>query len=173
MAGLKKIYKLYKDVLVKYDPLCRGLKSPSRSKTPTVWKQQPPSSSRTGARSGSTTSSTSVPASSMEVRTCHLCGATNDQHLMAYCDICKHSYHIHCLTPPLDKYDTAIDVYSYSTSLFTSGCQGKPSSTGGSAVSVTEATPRYKSPTSPRPRPLTSRPPEQAEPEASLAGSTA
>ena len=115
MAGLKKIYKLYKDVLVKYDPLGRGLKSPSRSKTPTTLKQQPPSSSRTVARSGSTTSSASLTASSVEVRSCHLCGASNDQHLVANCDICKHSYHIHCLTPPLDKYDTAIDVYSYST----------------------------------------------------------
>ena len=97
---LKKIYKLYKDLLVKYDPLGRGLKSPSRSKTPV----KHPSSSRTVARSASTTSSVSVAASvSDEVRSCHLCGASHDQHLVANCDICKHSYHIHCLTPPLDK----------------------------------------------------------------------
>ena len=34
VTELKKIYKLYKDLLVKFDPLDRALRSPNRSKTP-------------------------------------------------------------------------------------------------------------------------------------------
>ena len=97
VTDLKKIYKVYKDLLVKFDPLSRALKSPGRSKTP-IKQQQAVATPRPVRR---LTSATSPAVSGL--KSCRLCGSSSDQHLLAHCDICKHSYHIHCLTPPLAK----------------------------------------------------------------------
>ena len=94
VSELKKIYKLYKDILVKYDPLDRALKSPNRTKTPI--KLTSPKSVRKSLTSP-------TPSSSLELHTCRVCGGSHDQHHLTHCDICTHSYHINCLSPPLAK----------------------------------------------------------------------
>ena len=101
---LKKIYKLYKDLLVKFDPSDRGLKSPNRVKTP-VMPHQPRSDPM---------SRPSV--SSKPLLNCRLCQGSQDQHLLANCDICRHSYHLHCLTPPLAKMPRKTKQYGWQCS---------------------------------------------------------
>ena len=101
---LKKIYKMYKDLLVKFDPLDRGLKSPNRVKTPVM----PPVRSET--------SRSVVGSVSKTLLSCHICQGSQDQHLLATCDICKHSYHIFCLTPPLSKMPRKTKQYGWQCS---------------------------------------------------------
>ena len=88
---LKKIYKLYKDLLTTYDPLSRDLKSPARTRTPVQRQLTSPRS--TGVKR----------SASVKILSCRVCGENKDQHLMTHCDRCKQSYHIYCLTPPLTK----------------------------------------------------------------------
>ena len=91
-AELKKIYKMYKELLVTYDPLSRDLKSPVGNRAPGRQLTSPrivktPSQSRPG----------------IKFHPCRVCEGSNDQHLLAHCDRCNHFYHIHCLRPPLAK----------------------------------------------------------------------
>jgi hypothetical protein len=37
------------------------------------------------------------------VPTCHACALQDNPELMAFCDVCQHYYHIHCLDPPLRR----------------------------------------------------------------------
>ena len=82
-----RLVELYKNLLVRWDPLGRGLSSPGRKAAP-VRLSSPRSAGR--GRTG-------------ELQNCESCGASSDQHLLVHCDICHHAYHLHCLTPPLTK----------------------------------------------------------------------
>merc|ERR1719348_1278136 len=106
VTELKKIYKLYKDLLVKFDPLDRALKSPNRSKTPNKHLTSPKS-----IRKSITSPTPTLP--SLELASCRICSGSQDQHLLTHCDICKHSYHIYCLSPPLVKVPKKTKQYGW------------------------------------------------------------
>merc|ERR1719348_744763 len=109
VTELKKIYKLYKDLLVKFDPLDRALKSPNRSKTPNKLLTSPKS-----IRKSITSPTPTLPrSSSLELASCRICSGSQDQHLLTHCDICKHSYHIYCLSPPLAKVPKKTKQYGW------------------------------------------------------------
>ena len=80
------LVQLYKDLLVRWDPLGRGLTSTSRKSSSPVKLSSP----RAGGRH-------------KELHNCEMCGASSDQHLLVHCDVCHRAYHLHCLTPPLTK----------------------------------------------------------------------
>ena len=81
-----RLFQLYKSLLVSWDPLGRGLGSPSRKVAPARLSSSPRSAGRP-----------------RELQSCQSCQASSEQHLLVHCDICHQAYHLHCLTPPLTK----------------------------------------------------------------------
>ena len=83
-----RLFQLYKDLLVRWDPHSRGLTSPTPSKTPSRL-----TSPRVRPKSGP----------GLKLHNCQSCRSSSDQHLLVHCDICQRAYHLHCLNPPLAK----------------------------------------------------------------------
>merc|ERR1719318_2368534 len=102
---MKAKIQLYKDLLVKFDPLGRGM---SRTKSP-VKMTSPVIENHTTTTSSTTRRPKEKPISPRKARgavclhTCELCKLSSDQHLLAHCDVCKLHYHLGCLSPPLAK----------------------------------------------------------------------
>lgn len=102
---MKAKIQLYKDLLVKFDPLGRGM---SRTKSP-VKMTSPVIENHTTNTSSTTRRPKEKPISPRKARgavclhTCELCKLSSDQHLLAHCDVCKMHYHLGCMSPPLTK----------------------------------------------------------------------
>ena len=105
---MKAKIQLYKDLLVKCDPLGRGM---SRTKSPVKMTSPVIENHTTSTANTNTTSrrTKEKPISPRKARgavclhVCELCKLSSDQHLLAHCDVCKLHYHLGCLSPPLAK----------------------------------------------------------------------
>eukprot|EP00092_Neocalanus_flemingeri_P007547 GFUD01008145.1.p1 GENE.GFUD01008145.1~~GFUD01008145.1.p1 ORF type:complete len:904 (-),score=240.13 GFUD01008145.1:238-2562(-) len=98
---MKNKIQLFKDLLVKCDPLGRGM---SRTKSPV--KMTSPSESHVSTRHRDQANSSrkgGASKSAVCLHICELCKLSSDQHLLAHCDVCKLHYHLGCLSPPLTK----------------------------------------------------------------------
>jgi len=100
---MKTKIQMYKDLLVKCDPLGRGMtrtKSPVKMTSPNTLVSPSSVNSRHKEQN---TGSRRARGNATCVHICEMCKHSSDQHLLAHCDVCKLHYHLGCLSPPLTK----------------------------------------------------------------------